>query len=175
MNGDLERISTEGRRWILEHYTLYLQPYVFLRQLAHACTAHNAHNSSLPISTAVASTEGNLRTVRQPCRVSLRRGLRLPVGRCLSSRSQDWCHAIASWLKIMPINTNSQESLVSVIPTYNRPDYLKDAIGSAVQHIEILRLVSDDWVLKSPKQSLTTRFTDWFRRNPKNLELPWIL
>jgi len=58
----------------------------------------------------------------------------------------------------MPINTNSQESLVSVIiPTYNRPDYLK-AIGSAVQqqyrNIEII--VSDDCSPESPKQSLTT-------------------
>jgi len=72
----------------------------------------------------------------------------------------------------MPINTNSQESLV-IIPTYNRPDYLKDAIGSAVQQqYRNIEIVSDDCSPESPKQSLTTFKIHGFRRNPKNLELP---
>lgn len=74
----------------------------------------------------------------------------------------------------MPINTNSQESLVSVIiPTYNRPAYLKDAIGSAVQqqyrNIEII--VSDDCSPQSP-QAIIDDFQDSrirFRRNSQNL------
>jgi len=55
----------------------------------------------------------------------------------------------------MPINTNSQESLVSVIiPTYNRPDY-KDAIGSAVQQQYQNEIIVSDDCSPESKQSLT--------------------
>lgn len=74
----------------------------------------------------------------------------------------------------MSIKIDSQESLVSVIiPTYNRPKYLKQAIESAVkqtyQNIEII--VSDDCSAESPQQ-IVDSFNDSrirFRRNPKNL------
>lgn len=72
------------------------------------------------------------------------------------------------------INAGSQESLISVIiPTYNRPSYLKEAIASAVQqkyrNIEII--VSDDCSSQSP-QTIIDEFQDSrirFRRNAKNL------
>lgn len=74
----------------------------------------------------------------------------------------------------MYVNSNAQEALVSVIiPTYNRPSYLKAAIESAVkqtyQNIEII--VSDDCSTESP-QEIVESFQDSrirFRRNSKNL------
>jgi glycosyltransferase involved in cell wall biosynthesis len=62
----------------------------------------------------------------------------------------------------MSINTQLPEPLVSVIiPTYNRPDYLKQAISSAVQqtyqNIEII--VSDNCSPENP-QSLIESFQD---------------
>ncbi|WP_250124084.1 glycosyltransferase family 2 protein [Chroococcidiopsis sp. CCMEE 29] len=67
-----------------------------------------------------------------------------------------------------------QNSLVSVIiPTYNRPLYLKEAIASAIQqkyrNIEII--ISDDCSSESP-QAIIEAFQDSrirFRRNEKNL------
>lgn len=74
----------------------------------------------------------------------------------------------------MSIDASSQEPLVSVIiPTYNRQDYLKQAIESAVRqkyrNIEII--VSDDCSPQSP-QPLIDSFQDSrikFYRNSKNL------
>lgn len=74
----------------------------------------------------------------------------------------------------MPFNHNSQQSLVSVIiPTYNRPHYLKQAIASAVgqsyKNLEII--VSDDCSPENPRKILES-FQDpriRFRRNRKNL------
>lgn len=74
----------------------------------------------------------------------------------------------------MSLDTKSQESLVSaIIPTYNRPSYLKEAIASAVRqnyrNIEII--VSDDCSPGSP-QKIVESFQDpriRFRRNPTNL------
>lgn len=74
----------------------------------------------------------------------------------------------------MSIDTRSPASLVSVIiPTYNRSEYLKQAIESAVRqtypHIEII--VSDDCSPENP-QALVESFQDpriRFRRNAKNL------
>lgn len=74
----------------------------------------------------------------------------------------------------MSTNISMQEPLVSVIiPTYNRQDYLRQAIESAVkqkyQNIEII--VSDDCSPQSP-QALIESFGDSrirFYRNPKNL------
>ncbi len=74
----------------------------------------------------------------------------------------------------MYIDTSSQQPLVSVIiPTYNRPLYLKQAIESAIrqkyQNIEII--VSDDCSSESP-QALVESFQDSrirFYRNPQNL------
>lgn len=74
----------------------------------------------------------------------------------------------------MPLQTDWQQSLVSVIiPTYNRPDYLKQAIASAVsqtyKNIEII--VSDDCSPENP-QKIVESFGDpriRFGRNPKNL------
>lgn len=68
----------------------------------------------------------------------------------------------------------TQEPLISVIiPTYNRPIYLVDAIASAVnqtyQNIEII--VSDDCSVENP-QSIVDSFKDSrirFRRNSSNL------
>ncbi|GAB1540165.1 hypothetical protein NUACC21_28340 [Scytonema sp. NUACC21] len=67
-----------------------------------------------------------------------------------------------------------QESLVSVvIPTYNRPSYLREAIESAVnqtyKNIEII--VSDDGSAQNP-QDIVESFQDpriRFRRNTRNL------
>lgn len=69
---------------------------------------------------------------------------------------------------------NLQQSLVSIIiPTYNRPTYLKQAIASALQqtyrNIEII--VSDDCSPENP-QKIIESFNDErirFQRNPKNL------
>jgi glycosyltransferase involved in cell wall biosynthesis len=74
----------------------------------------------------------------------------------------------------MAIDTSSQEALVSVlIPTYNRPAYLKEAIESAVQqsyqNIEII--VADDCSPESP-QEIIDAFQDpriIFKRNVTNL------
>jgi glycosyltransferase involved in cell wall biosynthesis len=74
----------------------------------------------------------------------------------------------------MQLQDNSKEPLVSVIiPTYNRPKYLKEAIASAAnqtyRNIEII--VSDDGSPDNP-QKLVESFQDpriRFRRNPKNL------
>lgn len=74
----------------------------------------------------------------------------------------------------MPVDTRSQQSLVSVIiPTYNRPSYLREAIASVVKqtyrNIEII--VSDDCSPESP-QELVESFQDpriRFQRNPTNL------
>lgn len=79
-----------------------------------------------------------------------------------------------SQFNLKPIDTNSQEPLVSVlIPTYNRPAYLKAAIASAVQqtyqNIEIL--VADDCSPESP-QTIVDAFQDSriiFRHNATNL------
>lgn len=68
--------------------------------------------------------------------------------------------------------------LVSVIiPTYNRPDYLKEAIASVLrqdlQDFEII--VSDDCSDENP-QALVEAFQNpciRFRRNPKNLGIGW--
>jgi glycosyltransferase involved in cell wall biosynthesis len=62
----------------------------------------------------------------------------------------------------MPSKIDSQNSLVSVIiPTYNRPKYLKQAIESAVKqtykNIEII--VSDDCSPESP-QKIVDSFND---------------
>ncbi|TAE61169.1 MAG: glycosyltransferase family 2 protein [Nostocales cyanobacterium] len=74
----------------------------------------------------------------------------------------------------MSINSNLSEPLVSIIiPTYNRPDYLKQAIYSAVtqtyKNIEIV--VSDNCSPESP-QSLVESFADpriRFWRHPENV------
>lgn len=74
----------------------------------------------------------------------------------------------------MPVDSNVQKPLVSVIiPTYNRPEYLKEAIKSAVQqkyrNIEII--VSDNCSTKSP-QAIVESFQDSrirFWRNATNL------
>lgn len=74
----------------------------------------------------------------------------------------------------MSTNDKSPEPLVSVIiPTYNRPEYLKKAIASAVRqtyrHLEII--VSDDCSPESP-QAIVDSFQDpriRLRRNPQNL------
>lgn len=74
----------------------------------------------------------------------------------------------------MPSQNDLQKTLVSVvIPTYNRPKYLREAIQSAVKqtykNIEII--VSDDGSLENP-QEIVESFQDpriRFRRNPKNL------
>ncbi len=74
----------------------------------------------------------------------------------------------------MSLNLDSQRSLVSVIiPTYNRPNYLIQAIASAVQqtykNIEII--VSDDCSTESPAKTIES-FQDpriRFRRNANNL------
>jgi glycosyltransferase involved in cell wall biosynthesis len=72
------------------------------------------------------------------------------------------------------LNTNSSQPLVSVIiPTYNRPDYLKEAITSAVgqtyQNLEII--VSDNCSLENP-QALVESFQDSrikFYRHQENI------
>ncbi|MGH1395645.1 MAG: glycosyltransferase family 2 protein [Trichormus sp.] len=74
----------------------------------------------------------------------------------------------------MAIDTNSPTPLVSVItPTYNRPDYLKAALTSAVKqtyrHIEII--VSDNCSPENP-QAIVESFNDpriRFSRNTTNL------
>ena len=74
----------------------------------------------------------------------------------------------------MTIYNNEQEPLVSVIiPTYNRPSYLKEAIKSAVgqtfRNIEIL--VSDNCSLENP-QAIVESFQDSrirFWRNETNI------
>ncbi|WP_427162642.1 glycosyltransferase family 2 protein [Aliinostoc sp. HNIBRCY26] len=74
----------------------------------------------------------------------------------------------------MAIDTNSPTPLVSVItPTYNRPDYLKAALTSAVRqtyrHIEII--VSDNCSPENP-QAIVESFNDpriRFSRNTTNL------
>lgn len=74
----------------------------------------------------------------------------------------------------MPVNHGSQESLVSVIlPTYNRPAYLKEALESAVRqtyrNIEII--VSDNCSPENP-QRIVEEFQDSrirFSRNAANL------
>ncbi len=74
----------------------------------------------------------------------------------------------------MSAEINLPQPLVSVIiPTYNRPKYLKQAIESAVKqtykNIEII--VSDDCSPENP-QKIVDSFNDVrirFRRNPKNL------
>ena len=74
----------------------------------------------------------------------------------------------------MSTNITAPESLVSVIiPTYNRPEYLRKAIASAVRqtyrHIEII--VSDDCSPDNP-QAIIDEFQDSrirLRRNPQNL------
>ncbi|HIK05674.1 MAG TPA: glycosyltransferase family 2 protein [Trichormus sp. M33_DOE_039] len=74
----------------------------------------------------------------------------------------------------MAIDTNSPTPLVSVItPTYNRPDYLKAALTSAVRqsyrHIEII--VSDNCSPDNP-QAIVESFNDRrirFSRNTTNL------
>jgi glycosyltransferase involved in cell wall biosynthesis len=74
----------------------------------------------------------------------------------------------------MPVDSGVQEPLVSVvIPTYNRPSYLADAIASAVQqtyqNIEIV--ISDDCSAEHP-QAIVDSFKDSrikFRRNSSNL------
>ena len=72
------------------------------------------------------------------------------------------------------LNINSSEPLVSVIiPTYNRPEYLKQAINSAVkqtyQNLEII--VSDNCSSENP-QALIESFPDSrikFWRHKENL------
>lgn len=72
-----------------------------------------------------------------------------------------------------PQHINSQKSLVSVIiPTYNRPHYLKQAIASAIaqtyKNIEII--VSDDCSPENPQEMIES-FQDpriRLRRNTKN-------
>lgn len=74
----------------------------------------------------------------------------------------------------MTINTQISEPLVSVIiPTYNRPEYLKQAINSAVnqtyQNIEII--VSDNCSPENP-ENLVASFCDpriRFWRHPENV------
>jgi glycosyltransferase involved in cell wall biosynthesis len=74
----------------------------------------------------------------------------------------------------MQSQTDRQNSLVSIIiPTYNRPHYLKEALASAVRqtyrNIEII--VSDDCSPESP-QAIVESFGDSrirFRRNTNNL------
>lgn len=74
----------------------------------------------------------------------------------------------------MSINSKLPEPLVSVIiPTYNRPEYLKQAISSAVkqsyQNIEII--VSDNCSSENP-QTLVASFADSrikFWRHPENV------
>ncbi len=74
----------------------------------------------------------------------------------------------------MQVNTKSKEALVSVIiPTYNRPTYLKEALKSAVQqtyqNIEII--VSDNCSPENP-QLIVDSFQDsriQFWRNASNL------
>jgi glycosyltransferase involved in cell wall biosynthesis len=71
-------------------------------------------------------------------------------------------------------NVNSQQPLVSIItPTYNRPEYLKAALESALQqtyrNIEII--VSDNCSLENP-QAIVESFNDArirFSRNETNL------
>lgn len=73
-----------------------------------------------------------------------------------------------------PQHIDSQQHLVSVIiPTYNRPHYLKQAIASAIaqtyKNIEII--VSDDCSPENPQEMIES-FQDSrirFRRNAKNL------
>ncbi|MBU7585853.1 MAG: glycosyltransferase family 2 protein [Nostoc sp. TH1S01] len=74
----------------------------------------------------------------------------------------------------MPINLNLPEPLVSVvIPTYNRPDYLKQAIASAVnqtyQNIEII--VSDNCSDENPQAIIESFHDDRIRfwRHPENV------
>ena len=77
-------------------------------------------------------------------------------------------------VKIMLINAEAQEALVSVIiTTYNRPSYLKEAIESVVKqkykNIEII--VADDCSRENP-QPIIEAFQDSrikFLRNSKNL------
>jgi glycosyltransferase involved in cell wall biosynthesis len=77
-------------------------------------------------------------------------------------------------VKIMSINSKLQTPLVSVIiPTFNRPSYLKKAIESAIRqtyrNIEII--VSDNCSPENP-QALVESFQDpriRFSRNPTNL------
>jgi glycosyltransferase involved in cell wall biosynthesis len=77
-------------------------------------------------------------------------------------------------IKQQAINNNSPTPLVSVItPTYNRPDYLKNALTSAVRqtyrNIEII--VSDNCSLENP-QAIIDAFNDpriRFFRNSTNL------
>ncbi|MFN6033110.1 MAG: glycosyltransferase family 2 protein, partial [Dolichospermum sp.] len=72
------------------------------------------------------------------------------------------------------LNIKSSEPLVSVIiPTYNRPEYLKQAISSAVtqtyQNIEII--VCDNCSSENP-ESLIESFHDSrikFHRHPENI------
>ncbi|PMB20499.1 glycosyl transferase [Fischerella thermalis CCMEE 5205] len=74
----------------------------------------------------------------------------------------------------MNINSQSQTPLVSIItPTYNRPDYLKQALKSAIsqtyQNIEII--VSDNCSPENP-QAIVESFNDpriRFSRNETNL------
>jgi glycosyltransferase involved in cell wall biosynthesis len=74
----------------------------------------------------------------------------------------------------MNINSQSQTPLVSIItPTYNRPDYLKQALKSAIsqtyQNIEII--VSDNCSPENP-QAIVDSFNDpriRFSRNETNL------
>jgi glycosyltransferase involved in cell wall biosynthesis len=76
----------------------------------------------------------------------------------------------------MQVNSKSKEALVSVIiPTYNRPAYLQEALKSAVrqtyQHLEII--VSDNCSPENP-QPIVESFQDSrirFWRNAKNLGL----
>ncbi|MBW4615428.1 MAG: glycosyltransferase [Desmonostoc vinosum HA7617-LM4] len=74
----------------------------------------------------------------------------------------------------MSVNAKLSEPLVSVIiPTYNRPEYLKQAIASAInqtyQNIEII--VSDNCSLEDP-QAIVESFGDSrirFWRHPQNI------
>ena len=73
----------------------------------------------------------------------------------------------------MPTDINPQPLVSVIIPTYNRPQYLREAIASAVQqtyqNLEII--VSDDCSTENP-QAIVESFQDarirW-RRNPTNL------
>jgi len=76
------------------------------------------------------------------------------------------------------IEHNIYSPLVSVIiPTYNRPEFLKEAIASVLrqtyQHFEII--VSDDCSTEN-SQAIVESFNDSrirFRRNPQNLGVGW--
>ncbi len=79
---------------------------------------------------------------------------------------------------MLKMDTSSQEALVSVIiPTYNRPAYLKEAIDSALQqtyqNIEII-VVDDGSPVSDENQKIVEFFQDpriIFRRNGTNLGL----